>query len=337
MKEKNTTKIDRDYYWILADSEAGNFVDPQEEHFRHTFKNPTSNARRQDYETSSFVKKADRLIGYLRDPERIVAIFEVTNIVVEPDDDGYIEFRRTKLLAKPIEWRELKEMTNLRNAAFPKRSKRYMDELRKAYGDFIWQFAERKPGTSKSKNDVDGTPVASTINSATQGDTQTSGERTTETTTEVASPPASLDSIGNEEATSADYDGSETERDEIRTGRIGQDRFKQSLIDYWGVCAVTGCAVQKVLRASHIKPWSESESPERLDPFNGILLAAHFDALFETGLISFDDAGRLLVSAELSNDDRRLLGVDDGLRLRKIDERHRPYLSFHRKKHGYEQ
>ena len=52
---------------------------------------------------------------------------------------------------------------------------------------------------------------------------------------------------------------SSTERDSIIKSRIGQGQFRQSLINYWSACAVTGCKEQKLLRASHIKPWSKSE------------------------------------------------------------------------------
>jgi putative restriction endonuclease len=39
-----------------------------------------------------------------------------------------------------------------------------------------------------------------------------------------------------------------------------------------------------MLRASHIKPWSDCSNRERLDPLNGLLLVAHIDALFDNGL-----------------------------------------------------
>jgi len=37
--------------------------------------------------------------------------------------------------------------------------------------------------------------------------------------------------------------------------RVGQDPFRQGLLDFWeGRCAITGLAVPELLRASHIKP-----------------------------------------------------------------------------------
>jgi hypothetical protein len=63
-------------------------------------------------------------------------------------------------------------------------------------------------------------------------------------------------------------------------------------MDYWGGRrAITGCAEPLLLRGSHIKPWTQCETDaERLDVYNGLLLAAHLDAAFDAGLIDFDDA-----------------------------------------------
>ena len=85
---------------------------------------------------------------------------------------------------------------------------------------------------------------------------------------------------------------------------------RQSLIAYWqGLCAVTGLDVLPLLRASHIKPWARCESDaERLEVFNGLLLAPHLDALFDGGWISFDDNSGVLVSPELSGDRQARLG-----------------------------
>ena len=77
--------------------------------------------------------------------------------------------------------------------------------------------------------------------------------------------------------------GTEVER--MVRQRIGQQNFRQALMTYWGgACAVTGIDVSDVLRASHIKPWAEcATDAERLDVFNGFLLSANLDALFDKG------------------------------------------------------
>lgn len=124
---------------------------------------------------------------------------------------------------------------------------------------------------------------------------------------------------------------SETERETLQWARIGQDLFRRELEAEWQSCAVTGVAVREVLRASHIKPWKDSSPQERLDPFNGLLLVANLDALFDCGLITFRDDGSLIISDHLPARVRATLGLTDSLRLRRVDDRHRRYLTYHRR------
>jgi len=125
-----------------------------------------------------------------------------------------------------------------------------------------------------------------------------------------------------------------TEVERLVKQRIGQDRFRSIMLDYWvDACAVTGLSVTEVLRASHAKPWSECASDEeRLDVFNGFLLCANLDALFDRFLISFEDDGQILISPKISEDQRQKLGLDNSLSLRWIAKQHTSYLNFHRSK-----
>jgi len=95
---------------------------------------------------------------------------------------------------------------------------------------------------------------------------------------------------------------------------------------------VTACQDRRLLRASHIKPWSKSSPQERLCLYNGLLLSPHLDACFDRGLVSFDDAGRMLISRELRRKDLEALGLDSEMRLceSKIDPRHGTFLAYHR-------
>ena len=116
--------------------------------------------------------------------------------------------------------------------------------------------------------------------------------------------------------------------------RIGQDTFREALMDYWaGACAVTGIVLPEILRASHAKPWADCVSDEeRLDVFNGFLLCANLDALFDRGLITFDDAGYLVCASLLSPDQRRRLNLHENLKLRWLTSSHLPYLAWHRER-----
>jgi len=104
--------------------------------------------------------------------------------------------------------------------------------------------------------------------------------------------------------------GTEVERPTIQ--RIGQDIFRKHLIRTWDCrCAVTEIDDADLLRASHIKPWASCDNDhERLNVDNGLLLAAHIDAAFDAGLISFSDRGDVILSPKLSIENIKRLGLD---------------------------
>jgi predicted restriction endonuclease len=96
----------------------------------------------------------------------------------------------------------------------------------------------------------------------------------------------------------------QTQKEALIQVRIGQVQFRRDQIHSWGACAVTGCAVQAVLEACHINPWGAASDLERLDADNGLYLTANLHRLFDAGLITFDDQGKMLVSHRLSKEDR---------------------------------
>ena len=126
-------------------------------------------------------------------------------------------------------------------------------------------------------------------------------------------------------------DNSLSEKASLINARLGQGKFRQFLDVLWGdSCAVTGCNIREILRASHIKPWREcANNSERLDPDNGLLLSANLDALFDKGFIGFDDSGLMLISPKISSIDRNRLGL--GGKLKKVlTIGQKRYLTFHR-------
>lgn len=120
-----------------------------------------------------------------------------------------------------------------------------------------------------------------------------------------------------------------TERRAVIAARRGQGRFREALLQYWAGCAVTELSTPALLRASHLKPWRDSTNRERLDLYNGVLLAPSLDAALDRYLISFDTAGRLRSSKALSPADKRSLGLVGGMRLRRVEPGHRRYLADH--------
>lgn len=108
--------------------------------------------------------------------------------------------------------------------------------------------------------------------------------------------------------------------------------FRTALLDYWqGKCCVTGLDVPELLRASHIRPWAQCETDEqRLDVFNGLLLAPHLDALFDGGWITFGADGRVIRSPSLSVDAAARLAFDAGWVVAGKKPGHEDYLRHHR-------
>lgn len=114
--------------------------------------------------------------------------------------------------------------------------------------------------------------------------------------------------------------------------RRGQDLFRQALMDYWGGgCAVTGIAIPELLRSSHAKPWAKcANDAERLNVFNGFLLCAHFDVLFDQGLMTFDDLGMAVFSPRLDIEILTKLAINQPIKLRWLTAEHSPFLAWHR-------
>jgi len=122
-------------------------------------------------------------------------------------------------------------------------------------------------------------------------------------------------------------DVGETEKSNLVKSRIGQGTFRQKLVGYWSGCAVTGFKDTNLLVASHIKPWRASSNAERLDPFNGLLLVPNLDKAFDAGYITFDPAGKIMVSPLLTEPQK--LGISLQLRV-SLAQQHQSFMAFHR-------
>jgi len=96
-------------------------------------------------------------------------------------------------------------------------------------------------------------------------------------------------------------------------------------------CRVTGIADPLHLRASHIKPWAKCDDQERQDAANGLLLAPHVDHLFDSGFLSFEDDGTVLVSRGLEPSLLEAWGLDGVRKVAPFSARQSGYLAYHRK------
>jgi hypothetical protein len=94
----------------------------------------------------------------------------------------------------------------------------------------------------------------------------------------------------------------ETEKQSLVQARRGQGLFRSRVRAFEPRCRVTAVSSDRLLIASHIKPWSASSNQERLDGNNGLFLSPHIDKLFDAGFITFSAKGSMKVSSLLDHD-----------------------------------
>lgn len=121
------------------------------------------------------------------------------------------------------------------------------------------------------------------------------------------------------------------EKDAIVKMRVNQGVFRNKLLQRYDACCICGISNQSLLIASHIKPWSISEPVEKLDIDNGFLMCPNHDRLFDKGLITFDDDGKIMISNKLSDTDKEALNISDEINIL-ITQNNRKYLQYHRQK-----
>lgn len=112
--------------------------------------------------------------------------------------------------------------------------------------------------------------------------------------------------------------------------RRNQGYFRSLMIEkYDGKCCLCGMSNCFLLVASHIKPWSESSSKEKVSEHNGLLLCPNHDALFDKGFISFDAKGKILISSILSDEDCELMNINRKMKI-KLEKEQEEFLKYHR-------
>lgn len=125
----------------------------------------------------------------------------------------------------------------------------------------------------------------------------------------------------------------ESERSrEISRARLGQGKYREQLLEECPFCPITKINDERLLIASHIKPWAVSSDDEKIDPKNGFMLSPLYDKLFDRGFITFTTDKKILISDWLSPQNKRRIGVDNGQFVQHlpIDDEREFYLQFHR-------
>lgn len=125
---------------------------------------------------------------------------------------------------------------------------------------------------------------------------------------------------------------SSKQKDNIVRARIGQGEYRNKLLEECPFCPFTMVNDERLLIASHIKPWAKSDNKEKVDPKNGFMFTPTFDKLFDRGFISFKDDKTLMVSPWISPMNQKRLNIRDGIKINTLplDETRCKYLEYHR-------
>ena len=120
-----------------------------------------------------------------------------------------------------------------------------------------------------------------------------------------------------------------TEIETLIKARLAQGKFRKDVLKLYPSCPLTGLDIEPLLIASHIKPWSKCNNEERLDPSNGLMLAPNIDALFDSGLITFETDGTIKISPKIDPGNQKRLGIFPDMQL-KIEPESEKYFEYHR-------
>lgn len=91
---------------------------------------------------------------------------------------------------------------------------------------------------------------------------------------------------------------------EKKNYRKGQSKFKRDVHELMPACPFTRITDERLLVASHIKPYqvciNEGFEDQAYDKLNGLSLSPTYDTLFDEGYITFLDDGKLICGTLLS-------------------------------------
>lgn len=124
----------------------------------------------------------------------------------------------------------------------------------------------------------------------------------------------------------------DTKSEEIKKARDGQGKYREQLLLQCRFCPFTMIADERLLIASHIKPWAASNDKEKVDPYNGYMLSPLFDKLFDRGYITFTEKRHIILSEVISPYTWKQIGLknDDFIKALPMDDKRIEYLIFHR-------
>ena len=122
-----------------------------------------------------------------------------------------------------------------------------------------------------------------------------------------------------------------TETKILSRARKGQGKYRDDLLNICPYCPITMVSDERILIASHIKPWAHSTDEEKIDPYNGFMFTPTFDYLFDRGYLSFTEDKKTKLSPFLSKMTYSKLGISDNKIFHHLPINGREnYLEYHR-------
>lgn len=124
---------------------------------------------------------------------------------------------------------------------------------------------------------------------------------------------------------------SEEKSKNIRQARDGQGKYREQLLEQCHFCPITMISDERLLIASHIKPWAASNDTEKTDPCNGYMLSPMIDKLFDRGFITFTESRHIVLSEFISPYTWKqiVLKNDTFYSAIPMDDKRIEYLKFH--------
>lgn len=118
--------------------------------------------------------------------------------------------------------------------------------------------------------------------------------------------------------------------------REGQQQYRKKVIEHMPQCPFTKISDDRLLIASHIKPYksciNEDKVHEAIDHLNGLALSPTYDRLFDQGYITFSDKGELICGTQLTAYTWERLNINPNAKnvMRIYPEQRENYLEYHR-------
>jgi len=118
--------------------------------------------------------------------------------------------------------------------------------------------------------------------------------------------------------------------------RDGAQKYRKEVINHMPQCPFTKISDERLLIASHIKPYaaciSENNQQEASDYLNGLALSPTYDKLFDQGYITFTDKGELICGTQLTPYTWEKLSINPNAKnkMKIYPEDRENYLKYHR-------